>query len=203
MTEFEQKLTAYHEVGHAIVGKMTQHSDPVHKISIISRGSAGGVTWFLPEKDRTYITKAKMIDELAVYFGGRAAEEIFFGDQYITTGASSDIERATDIARSMVTRYGFDSDIGMENIAGRMIVDNHLGETTDGSEVSDETKHLVDKKVRKLLLEAYETAKKIINTNRELHEKISQILMKKQEILQDEFDAFFDDMPGIPEKVLL
>lgn len=78
MTEFEQKLTAYHEVGHAIVGKMTQHSDPVHKISIVSRGSAGGVTWFLPDKDRTYITKAKMIDELAVFFGGRAAEEIFF-----------------------------------------------------------------------------------------------------------------------------
>ena len=105
MTEFEQKLTAYHEVGHAIVGKMTKHSDPVHKISIISRGSAGGVTWFLPEKDRTYITKAKMLDELAVYFGGRAAEEIFFGSEYITTGASSDIERATDIARGMVTRY--------------------------------------------------------------------------------------------------
>lgn len=78
MTEFEQKLTAYHEVGHAIVGKMTKHSDPVHKISIISRGSAGGVTWFLPDKDRTYITKAKMLDELVVYFGGRAAEEIFF-----------------------------------------------------------------------------------------------------------------------------
>lgn len=78
MTEFEQKLTAYHEVGHAIVGKMTKHSDPVHKISIISRGPAGGVTWFLPDKDRTYVTKAKMMDELAVYFGGRAAEEIFF-----------------------------------------------------------------------------------------------------------------------------
>ena len=126
MTEFEQKLTAYHEVGHALVGKMTKHSDPVHKISIISRGSAGGVTWFLPEKDRTYVTKAKMLDELTVYFAGRAAEEIFFGSEYITTGASSDIERATDIARSMVTRYGFDADIGMENIAGRMLADNHL-----------------------------------------------------------------------------
>lgn len=78
MTDFEQKLTAYHEVGHALVGKMTKHADPVHKISIISRGSAGGVTWFLPEKDKTYVTKAKMLDELTVFFGGRAAEEIFF-----------------------------------------------------------------------------------------------------------------------------
>jgi cell division protease FtsH len=202
MTEFEQKLTAYHEVGHAIVGKMTKHSDPVHKISIISRGSAGGVTWFLPEKDRTYITKAKMLDELAVYFGGRAAEEIFFGSEYITTGASSDIERATDIARSMVTRYWFDSEIGMENIAGRVADGNYLGSVEEGTVVSDETKHLVDTKVRKLLLEAYETAKKIINSNKDLHEKISQILMKKQEMLQDEFDAFFEGVE-FPDKILL
>ena len=202
MTEFEQKLTAYHEVGHAMVGKMTKHSDPVHKISIISRGSAGGVTWFLPEKDRTYITKAKMLDELAVFFGGRAAEEIFFGSEYITTGASSDIERATDIARDMVTRYGFDSDIGMENVAGRSLDGNYLGATEEGNPISDETKNLIDTKVRKLLNEAYDRAKKIINTNKELHEKISQILMKKQEMLQDEFDAFFEDMK-VPEKVLL
>ena len=202
MTEFEQKLTAYHEVGHAMVGKMTKHSDPVHKISIISRGSAGGVTWFLPEKDRTYITKAKMLDELAVFFGGRAAEEIFFGSEYITTGASSDIERATDIARDMVTRYGFDSDIGMENVAGRSLDGNYLGATEEGSPISDETKHLIDTKVRKLLTDAYDRAKKIITANKELHEKISQILMKKQEMLQEEFDAFFEDMK-VPEKVLL
>jgi cell division protease FtsH len=202
MTEFEQKLTAYHEVGHALVGKMTKHSDPVHKISIISRGSAGGVTWFLPEKDRTYITKAKMLDELAVFFGGRAAEEIFFGSEYITTGASSDIERATDIARDMVTRFGFDSEIGMENIAWRIADGNYLGVTEEGSPISDETKHLVDIKVRKLLTEAYERAKKIINTNKELHEKISQVLMKKQEMLQEEFDVFFDGVK-VPEKILL
>lgn len=202
MTEFEQKLTAYHEVGHAIVGKMTQYSDPVHKISIISRGSAGGVTWFLPEKDRTYVTKAKMLDELAVYFGGRAAEEIFFGPEHITTGASSDIERATMIARDMVTRYGFDSDIGLENIAGRAIDGNHLGVTEEGNIVSDETRKIIDTKVRKLLSDAYDRAKKIIEKNKTLHENISDILMKKQEMLQEEFDAFFDGMK-VPEKVLL
>ncbi len=202
MTEFEQKLTAYHEVGHALVGKMTQHSDPVHKISIISRGSAGGVTWFLPEKDRTYVTKAKMLDELAVYFGGRAAEEIFFGSEYITTGASSDIERATDIARSMVTRYGFDSEIGLENIAGRTVDGNHLGVVEDGVDISEETKNVVDMKVRKLLQEAYERAKKIIQKNKDLHEKISAVLLRKQEMLQEEFDEFFTGLK-VPEKISL
>lgn len=202
MTEFEQKLTAYHEVGHALVGKMTKHADPVHKISIISRGSAGGVTWFLPDKDKTYVTKAKMLDELAVFFGGRAAEEIFFGPEYITTGASSDIERATDIARNMVTRYGFDSDIGLENVAARAVDGNYLDATEEGVIVSDETKNLIDIKVRKLLSEAYDRAKKIILAQKELHEKISAILMKKQEMLQDEFDAFFEGIK-VPEKISL
>ncbi len=102
----------------------------------------------------------------------------------------------------MVTRYGFDSEIGMENIAGRMVDGNHLGAVEEGSPVSDETKHLVDTKVRKLLIDAYERAKKIISSNKDLHEKISQILMKKQEMLQEEFDQFFEDIK-IPEKVYL
>lgn len=105
MTELEKKITAYHEVGHAIVGKMLPYTDPVHKVSIIPRGSAGGVTWFLPEKDTTYISRAKYLDELATLYGGRVAEEVFFGREMITTGASSDIERATSIARAMVMRY--------------------------------------------------------------------------------------------------
>jgi cell division protease FtsH len=117
MTDHEKRLTALHEVGHAIVGKMLPHTDPVHKISILPRGGAGGVTWFLPEKDRTYTSKAKYLDELATLYGGRVAEEIFFGTEYITTGASSDIERATEIARAMVMRYGFDSELGPENYA--------------------------------------------------------------------------------------
>jgi cell division protease FtsH len=117
MSDHEKHLTAIHEVGHAIVGKMLPHTDPVHKISILPRGGAGGVTWFLPEKDRTYTSKAKYLDELATLYGGRVAEEIFFGTDYITTGASSDIERATEIARAMVMRFGFDPDLGAENYA--------------------------------------------------------------------------------------
>ena len=117
MTDHEKWLTSVHEVGHAIVGKMLPHTDPVHKISILPRGGAGGVTWFLPEKDRTYTSKAKYIDELACLFAGRAAEELFLGEEYITTGASNDIERATAIARAMVMRFGFDKDLGLENYA--------------------------------------------------------------------------------------
>ncbi len=127
MTEHEKKLTAIHEIGHALVGKMLPHTDPVHKISILPRGGAGGVTWFLPEKDRTYTSKAKYLDELATLYGGRVAEEIFFGKDYITTGASSDIERATEIARAMVMRFGFDSDVGPENLAPDMTEGNYLG----------------------------------------------------------------------------
>ena len=127
MTEGEKKLTAYHEVGHAIVGKMLAHTDPVTKISIVPRGSTGGVTWFVPERDTTYTTKARFLDELVTFYGGRVAEEIFFGREYITTGASSDIERATEIARAMVTRYGFDADLGAENFAGEQVAGNYLG----------------------------------------------------------------------------
>ena len=90
---------------------MTPFTDPVHKVSIIPRGNAGGVTWFLPTKDRTYVTKARFLDELATLYGGRVAEEVFFGRDMVTTGASSDIERATEIARSMVMRYGFDEEL--------------------------------------------------------------------------------------------
>lgn len=126
MTEYEKRLTAIHEIGHAIVGKMLAHTDPVHKISILPRGGAGGVTWFLPEKDRTYTSKAKYLDELATLYGGRVAEEVFFGSDYVTTGASSDIERATEIARAMIMRFGFDKDLGAENYAPDSLEGNFL-----------------------------------------------------------------------------
>jgi cell division protease FtsH len=127
MNEKERKITAYHEVGHALVGKLLPNTDPVHKVSIVSRGGALGVTWFLPERDELLVTKAKYLDELAVLYGGRAAEEVFFGKDFITTGASNDIERATKIARAMVTRYGMDPEIGAENFAADSVSGNHLG----------------------------------------------------------------------------
>lgn len=203
MTEHEKKLTAIHEVGHAIVGKMLPHTDPVHKISILPRGGAGGVTWFLPEKDRTYTSKAKYLDELATLYGGRVAEEVFFGPEYITTGASSDIERATEIARAMVMRFGFDPEIGPENLAPDMSEGNFLGGQTNGKIISDKTQDLIDLKVRALLLDAYALARKIITANHDLHEKIAHVLLEREELLKDEFDALFEWVAGVPQKIAM
>ncbi len=202
MTELEKKITAYHEVGHAIVGKMLPNVDPVHKISIIPRGSAGGVTWFLPEKDRTYVSKAKYLDELARNYGGRAAEEVFFGADNVTTGASSDIEHATEVARAMVMRYGFDEELGPENFAAEQVAGNYLGAEGSGKIVSERTQEKIDEKVREILKGAYVRARDIILANRDLHEKIAIDLLEKEEMLREEFDAYFEGVAGVPEKAV-
>jgi cell division protease FtsH len=203
MTDNEKRLTAIHEVGHAIVGKMLPHTDPVHKISILPRGGAGGVTWFLPEKDRTYTSKAKYLDELATLYGGRVAEEVFFGPDYITTGASSDIERATEIARAMVMRFGFDPDLGAENYAPDSVEGNYLGAQAQEKAISDDTRKLIDVKVRELLSNAYAQAKAIITKHKKLHEEIAQVLLQKEELLQEEFDEFFKDLTVAPTKITM
>ncbi len=202
MTELEKKITAYHEVGHAIVGKMTPFTDPVHKVSIIPRGWAGGVTWFLPEKDRSYVTKAKYLDELATLYGGRVAEEVFFGKEMVTTGASSDIERATEMARAMVMRYGFDEEVGAENFASDSISGNFLGAEGGGKLFSEKTQEKIDEKVRLILKNAYERARTIITDYRDLHEKIAEALLKKEELLSEEFDSFFAWVK-VPDKAIL
>lgn len=202
MTDLEKKITAYHEVGHAIVGKMLANTDPVHKISIIPRGNAGGVTWFLPEKDRTYVTRAKYLDELATFYGGRVAEEVFFGKDYITTGASSDIERATEIARAMVMRYGFDDELGPENFASDAIEGNYLGSEGGRKIFSDKTQEKIDEKVRNILMTAYEQARSIITQYRSTHEKIAEFLLLKEEMLAVEFDEYFTDI-AVPKKTVV
>lgn len=196
MTDREKEVTAYHEVGHALVGKMLPNSDPVHKVSIVSRGRALGVTWFLPEKDTVLTSKAKFLDELAVLYGGRAAEEIFFGKDHVTTGASNDIERATAIARGMITRYGFDEELGAENFA-----DSQPTFDSSGSPISNDTQKLIDSKVRTILKESYEVAKNIILKNKDLHTKISEVLLEKEELIKEEFDTFFEGVSGVPEKL--
>ncbi|MFZ4461030.1 MAG: ATP-dependent zinc metalloprotease FtsH [Patescibacteria group bacterium] len=201
MTDLEKKITAYHEVGHAIVGKMLANTDPVHKISIIPRGNTGGVTWFLPEKDTTYITKAKYFDELVTFYGGRVAEEVFFGKDYVTTGASNDIERATAIARAMVMRYGFDDELGPENFASDAIEGNYLGSEGGRKIFSDKTQEKIDEKVRGILMTAYEQARLIITQYRSTHEKIAEALLVKEEMLAAEFDEYFTDI-AVPKKTV-
>lgn len=203
MNEHEKRLTAIHEVGHALVGKMLPHTDPVHKISILPRGGAGGVTWFLPLKDKTYTSKAKYLDELATLYGGRVAEEVFFGRDYITTGASSDIERATEIARAMVMRFGFDPELGAENYAPDQVEGNFLGAEAQQKAISDDTRKIIDNKVRNLLQEAYTLATQLITTHKTLHEKIANDLLEREEMDEEEFDAYFTDVPGVPTKIAM
>lgn len=189
MNDHERELTAYHEVGHAIVWKLLPNSDPVHKVSIVSRGGALGVTWFLPERDALLVSKAKYLDELAVLYGGRAAEEIFYGKDNITTGASNDIEKATQIARQMVTRYGMFQDIGAENFVWE--IDSYSGQSQKPY-ISDETIKAIDNKVKSILTDAYNTAVKLITENKQLHEKITKDLLEKEELSEKEFAAYFE-----------
>ena len=141
MNEFEKELTAYHEVWHAIVWKLLPNTDPVHKVSIVSRWGALWVTWFLPERDALLVSKDKYLDELATLYGGRAAEEVFYWKDKITTWASNDIERATSIARKMVTRYGMYTEIWAENFEWKL--DSYSG-TGEKPFVSDETIKKID-----------------------------------------------------------
>ena len=112
MSEADKKLTAYHEAGHAIVGKLVPEHDPIHKISIIPRGRALGITMFLPERDRYSLSKRQLESQLSSLFGGRVAEQLIFGDDAVTTGAQNDIQRATEIARNMVTKWGLSDKLG-------------------------------------------------------------------------------------------
>jgi len=190
MNEEEKKITAYHEVWHALVGKLLANTDTVHKVSIVSRWWALWVTWFLPERDKLLVSKAKYIDELATLYWGRAAEEVFFWKDNITTWASNDIEKATNIAREMVMRYGMFEDIGRENFAGDRSSWNHLWANNDKI-ISDNAKEKIDVKIKEILDNAYKTAIDLITKNKKLHEQITIDLLKKEELNKDEFAAYF------------
>ena len=191
MDEQEKKITAYHEVWHALLGKLCKHSDPVHKVSILPRGWALWVTWFMPERDAILTSKAKFLDELCVLYGGRVSEEIFFGPDMITTGASNDIERATSIARNMVMRYGMYDEIGQENFAWAQWMGNFTWNEWERAYVSEETQKSIDAKVKEILREQYQRAVKLIKDNKKLHAKISEDLLEKEEMNREEFAKYF------------
>jgi cell division protease FtsH len=188
MNEKERSITAYHEVGHALLWKICLNSDPVHKISITPRGWALWVTWFMPEKDEILTSKAKFIDELAVLFGWRAAEEVFFWAENITTWASNDIERATRIARNMIMRYGMDEEIWLENYMWAHTIE------WERALYSEETQKKIDIKVKEYLEKAYKFALTTIKKHKDLHIKISEDLLQKEEISREEFEAYFTGM---------
>ncbi len=184
----ERKITAYHEVGHAIVGHMLPGCDPVHKISIISRGMALGVTWFLPEEDKHLNSRSKFEDELCSLLGGYATEEIFFGE--MTTGASNDLQRVAKMARAMVTKYGM-SDLGpvaFGEDSQEIFLGKDFGHTKNYSESSAAE---IDRLVRAIIDKAYKRTKEVILKNKKLIEEISEDLIKKETINADEFNKYF------------
>ncbi len=181
MDDDEKKLTAYHEAGHAIVGLTVPEHDPVYKVTIIPRGRALGVTMFLPEQDRYSHSRRRLESQLASLFGGRVAEEIIFGEDCVTTGASNDISRATEIARKMVTSWGL-SELGPLTF-GQEENEVFLGRSVSQSkEISDETAHCIDQEVHKIIDRNYERARTILNENIDKLHLMAEGLIKYETI---------------------
>ncbi len=188
MSDGEKKLTAYHEAGHAIIALHCKHSDPIHKATIIPRGRALGMVMRLPEGDRYSMARAKLEDDLAVAMGGRIAEEMIFGPEMVTTGASSDIKMATNIARRMVTEWGMSEKLGFQTyeedeeevFLGRSV--------TQRKNISDETAHMVDTEVHMILDGSYKRAEKILKTHKKDLEKLAQALLEFETLSGDEID---------------
>lgn len=181
MNEEEKRMTAYHEAGHAIVGHLLPDSDPVHKVTIIPRGGTGGVTWFLPPEDRKYTNVWEFKDILARALGGRIAEKIIYGDDGITTGAGSDLRKATEIARDMVIEQGMGTklrDQVFHEDNGGMMFDK----MTHGRPYSDDTAKEIDREVEALIKEAAHRAGLIINANRPSLEKLTDLLVEKETV---------------------
>ncbi|MEI7426148.1 MAG: ATP-dependent zinc metalloprotease FtsH [Candidatus Moraniibacteriota bacterium] len=183
--EDEKKIIAYHEAGHALIASILTHADPVQKISIISRGNAGGYTLNAPTKDKTLRSRNYFIDELSVFLGGYISEKLTFGD--ITTGASNDLERATAIARNLVTRYGM-SDLGPRTFGHKEELVFLGKELHEEKNYSEETAREIDNQVTKFIDNAYKVAEKILIEKKELLDTISNVLLEKETIEQIEFN---------------
>jgi cell division protease FtsH len=201
LTEAERKLTAYHEAGHAIVAIKIPGSDPIHKVTIVPRGRALGLTASLPEVDRHNYSKDWLIGSLAMFFGGRVAEEIIFGSDKVTTGAGNDIERATALARRMVTQFGMSERIGPLAV-GDKEQEIFLGrEFAQRREISERTAQMVDDEVKRLVDEAYARATEILSQNRELLDRIADALLERETIDREDLDRLVKNLPLPPRNL--
>jgi len=190
MSDKEKRITAYHEAGHAIVSHVLPECDPVHKVSIVSRGTAAGYTMALPERDRNLLSRSKFRDDMAFSLGGRAAEELIFEE--VTTGAANDLERVTEMARSMVTRYGMSEKLGPMTFGQKeelVFLGKDIGEQRD---YSDALAHEIDEEVRRIVYEAYERAKDVLTTHREHLERVAETLIEEETLSADDFVAVFE-----------
>jgi cell division protease FtsH len=197
MSDDEKKLTAYHEAGHAIVGRLVPSHDPVYKVSIIPRGRALGVTMFLPEEDRLSYSKERLESQISSLFGGRIAEELIFGSEAVTTGASNDIERVTEIARNMVTRWGLSTKLGPMTYSdddGEVFLGHSV---TQHKTVSDDTARLIDEEVRDIVDRNYKRARSNLESNVEKLHAMADALIKYETLDSDQID---DIMQGRPPR---
>ena len=187
MSEEEKRLTAYHEGGHTLVGMMLKHADPVHKVTIIPRGRAGGYTLMLPKEDRNYATRSELLDRLKVAMGGRVAEEVVLKE--ISTGASQDIQQASRIVRSMIMQYGMSDVLGPVAYGESQNHQVFLGRDINHQRnYSEEVASEIDKEVRKYMEEAYEACRKILTENRDKLELIAQALMERETLTAKELE---------------
>ena len=186
MSDDEKKCTAYHEAGHAIVGRLVPEHDPVYKVTIIPRGRALGVTMFLPERDQISISKRKLESQLSSLYGGRLAEEIIFGEESVTTGASNDIERASAIARNMVTQWGFSEKLGPLSYGED---ENAMGHTGGPSKmISDETTQTINEEVRSLIERNFDRSRELLNKNKDILHAMAEALIKYETLDSKQLD---------------
>jgi cell division protease FtsH len=201
LSEDDRKLTAYHEAGHAVVSLKVPGSDPIHKVTIVPRGRALGLMTSLPDKDRYGMTKEFLLGRLAISFGGRVAEELVFGPEKVTTGAGSDIEQATTIARRMVTQFGMSERVGMMAV-GEREQEVFLGrEFGHRREVSERTAEMVDTEVKRLLDEAHAQSRTILTENRPLLDRIALTLLERETIDREDMERLVNNQ-SLPPRVV-
>lgn len=192
MSDKAKKLTAYHESGHALITRLIPNQDPVHQISIIPRGRAGGFTMSLPSEDKFYTSKQEMVDQITVLLGGRVAEHLVLDD--ISTGASNDLERATAIARQMVAKYGMSEKLGPMTF-GSGSDEVFLGK--DFSHTQNYSEHVaaeIDEEIRKIIFDCFDICKKKLSDNIDRLHEIANLLLEKEKLTGEEFEALFNDV---------
>jgi len=198
LTKEEKKITAYHEAGHALVSSVLPHADPVHKVSVVSRGRAAGYTLKLPVEERHLYTKAHFLDEIAVAMGGYTAEKIIFGD--ITTGASNDLKYATEVARSLVVRYGMSDKIGPVAWGGRYEPIFLGKDFSSEKDYSESVAKEIDAEITRIMGEGQKKAEENIIKYRQVLDEIANVLIEKETIENDEFDAIISKHGIRPKK---
>jgi cell division protease FtsH len=194
-----KRLIAYHEIGHAIVGTLLKHHDPVQKVTLIPRGQARGLTWFIPDEEQGLISRAQILARITGALGGRAAEEVIFGDAEVTTGAGGDLQQVAGMARQMVTRYGM-SDLGplsLESQQGEVFLGRDFATRTD---YSNRIASRIDSQIKTIADHCHQQACQIIRENRVVIDRLVDLLIEKETIDGDEFRQIVAEYTEVPEK---